>query len=111
MCLQLLKRLRVLEYGGYTPQRGDTSARFCALAPGACVRYLFMLCGSNPFENVQRSLLPLFMQYYPAGTSSHNMRHWGQVRTMSNSCMCVLNLQNLFGVCKPASGMWGDHLH
>lgn len=82
--MQLFKRMRVFEYGGYTPQRGEVSARFCALAPGACVRYLFLLCGANPHENLERRLLPLIMQWYPSGTSARNMEHWGQVRRCSS---------------------------
>lgn len=111
--VQLLKRLRIFEYGGYTPQRGEVSARFCALAPGACVRYLFLLCGANPHENLERRLLPLIMQYYPSGSSTHNMEHWGQVRRCNSwlPCrslhVCMCSRAWLYNQMPPP--MWGLH--
>ncbi|MEW5309804.1 MAG: hypothetical protein WDW38_001662 [Sanguina aurantia] len=66
------------EYAGYNAESQEFSAEGCTRYPGACLAVIGSLCGRNPRGNIAHGVLPAMMRHLPAGTSVHNMKHWGQ---------------------------------
>lgn len=77
---QLYDAVGMHEYAGYNAESQEFSAEGCTRYPGACLAVIGSLCGRNPRGNIAHTILPGMMRHLPAGTSVHNMKHWGQVR-------------------------------
>lgn len=78
---QLYDAFGLHEYAGFDAKLQDFSARSCERYPEACQIVIGSLCGRNPRGNIANEILPSMMHHLPAGTSVHNMKHWGQVYT------------------------------
>eukprot|EP01024_Parvocaulis_polyphysoides_P067720 TRINITY_DN8136_c0_g1_i1.p2 TRINITY_DN8136_c0_g1~~TRINITY_DN8136_c0_g1_i1.p2 ORF type:complete len:214 (+),score=22.22 TRINITY_DN8136_c0_g1_i1:133-774(+) len=50
----------------------------CVDIPQACSNALFTLVGYDP-QDMNDTMLPKYLEYYPAGTSVKNINHWAQM--------------------------------
>lgn len=76
---QYILRKNWTEWGSHRPGLAANMQPMCKHAPRSCLIYLTVMCGKNPTENIDLTLLPLVFQHLPAGTSVQNMAHWAQV--------------------------------
>lgn len=56
-----------------------------SFAQGLCTNFLFLLAGSNP-DQLNTTMIPVIAGHTPAGTSTDNLVHYGQLMRSGEFC-------------------------
>lgn len=97
----IFRKLGVHQFLPHTDSLALFWGEVCGGLPEACALYLSAICGFD-LKNWDLDVMPLIMQYVPAGTSVQNMAHWAQgVRAAVEDQMFYYNWGNK---CDDADG-------